>query len=149
MSEAERHGMILTEKTIFELEKKCFSEPWSMEMIKAQLNSANSTTLIKTVNGVPVGYATGLKLEEESELYRIAVLPEHRGEGIAKELLTRFIEKCGSDIFLEVRSQSKAAIALYKSAGFGEIAVRKNYYGDDDALIYKYCRGDYKPPEEK
>jgi ribosomal-protein-alanine N-acetyltransferase len=127
----------LTAEQIYALEQRCFGEPWSMEMIKAQLNSKHSTTLIKTKNGVPAGYATGLKLEGESELYRIAVLPEHRGEGIARELLTRFIEKCNSDIFLEVRSKNTAAIALYKSAGFEEIAIRKNYYGDDDALVFR------------
>ncbi|MDR2558838.1 MAG: ribosomal protein S18-alanine N-acetyltransferase [Oscillospiraceae bacterium] len=128
---------LLTAEQIFGIEQKCFSEPWSMEMITAQLNSKNSATLIKTINGVPAGYATGLKLEGEGELYRIAVLPEHRGKGFAKELLTRFLEKCGSDVFLEVRSENKAAIALYKSAGFEQAGLRKNYYGDDDALIFR------------
>ena len=128
---------MLTEKTIFDIEQKCFNEPWSMEMIRAQLNSANSTTLIKTANGVPVGYATGIKLDCESELYRIAVLPEFRGQGIAKEILSRFIEKCGGDIFLEVRSKNTAAIGLYESAGFERAGLRKGYYGDDDAVIYK------------
>ncbi|MCL2696774.1 MAG: ribosomal protein S18-alanine N-acetyltransferase [Oscillospiraceae bacterium] len=128
---------LLTAEQIFGIEQKSFDEPWSMEMITAQLNSGNSTTLIKTVNGVPAGYATGLKLEEESELYRIAVLPEYRGQGIAKELLARFIEKCEGDIFLEVRSRNTAAVHLYKSAGFKQAGLRKNYYGDDDALIFK------------
>lgn len=109
-------------------------------MIKAQLNSKNTATVIKTKNGVPVGYATGVKLDGESELYRIAVLPQFRGQGIAKELLARFLEKCSGVVFLEVRSKNEAAIALYKSAGFVEAGRRKDYYGDDDAVIYKYER---------
>jgi ribosomal-protein-alanine N-acetyltransferase len=108
-----------------------------MEMIRAQLNSANSTTLIKTVNGVPAGYATGIKLDGESELYRIAVLPAFRGQGIAKELLARFIEKCSSVIFLEVRAKNTAAIGLYESMGFERAGFRKGYYGDDDALVFR------------
>jgi ribosomal-protein-alanine N-acetyltransferase len=128
----------ITAEIIFVIEKKCFQEPWSIEMVKAQLNSKNSATVIKTVNGVPAGYATGIKLDGESELYRIAVLPEHRGQGFAKELLTRFIEKCGGEVFLEVRSRNEAAIGLYKSIGFTEAGRRKDYYGDDDAVIYKY-----------
>ena len=107
-------------------------------MVRAQLNSKNSATLIKTVNGVPVGYATGIKLDGESELYRIAVLPEFRGQGLAKELLARFLEKCGGEVFLEVRSKNEAAIGLYKSLGFEEIGRRKDYYGDDDAVVYKF-----------
>jgi ribosomal-protein-alanine N-acetyltransferase len=131
----------LTAEIIFGIEQKCFSEPWSMEMVSSQLNSAHSATLIKTHNGVPAGYATGIKLEGgESELYRVAVLAEYRGQGFAKELLTRFIEKCGGDIFLEVRAKNKAAIALYEGAGFKAEGFRVNYYGDDDAVIYKYTK---------
>ena len=107
-------------------------------MLEAQIHSGNSITLIKTINGVHVGYATGIKLDSESELYRIAVLPKHRKQGFAKELLTRFLKKCGNDVFLEVRSKNAAAIALYESAGLKETGRRKNYYGDDDAAVYKY-----------
>jgi ribosomal-protein-alanine N-acetyltransferase len=129
----------LKAELIHEIEQKCFTEPWSLEMVRTQLNSKHSATLIKTVNGVMVGYATGLK-SEESELYRIAVLPEYRGQGIAKELLVRFLMHCAGDTFLEVRSKNTAAIALYKSAGFNEVGCRKGYYGDDDALLYKFVK---------
>jgi len=130
--------MMLTDEIIFEIEKKSFLEPWSLEMIKAQLASINSATVIKTVNGVHAGYATGLKLDGESELYRIAVLPQFRGQGFAREILAQFLEKCRSDVFLEVRSKNTAAIALYKSAGFEQVGLRKGYYGDDDAVVYKF-----------
>ena len=130
----------LRAELIHEIEKKCFDEPWSLEMIRSQLNSKHSATLIKTINGVPVGYATGLKGDEESELYRIAVLGGYRGRGLAKELLIGFIGRCGGDVFLEVRAGNTAAIGLYKSAGFTQAGLRKNYYGDDDALIYKYLK---------
>ncbi|MCL1822813.1 MAG: ribosomal protein S18-alanine N-acetyltransferase [Oscillospiraceae bacterium] len=128
----------LTVDIIYELEQKCFSEPWSKAVISLQLNNTHASTVIKTVNAVPAGYATGLRMGEESELYRIAVLPEYRRQGFAKELLLRFIEKCGGDVFLETRSRNAAAIRLYESAGFKQIGLRKNYYGDDDAVVYRY-----------
>jgi ribosomal-protein-alanine N-acetyltransferase len=131
---------LLTAETIFDIEQACFPEPWSLEMVKTQLNSANSATVIKTENGVPAGYATGIKLGADSELYRIAVLPQYRNQGIAKELLTRFLEKCGGECFLEVRSKNTAAIGLYESTGFTEIGRRKGYYGDDDALVYRKAK---------
>jgi len=106
-------------------------------MVKSHLNSPNSATLIKTVNGVPAGYAAGIRLDHESELYRIAVLPDYRGQGLGKELLLRFLEKCKTAVFLEVRSKNTAAIRLYESVGFIETGRRRGYYGDDDAVIYQ------------
>jgi ribosomal-protein-alanine N-acetyltransferase len=44
-------------------------------------------------------------------------------------------------LFLEVRTSNVAAIALYHSSGFVDLAVRRNYYparvGREDALIMK------------
>ena len=39
-------------------------------------------------------------------------------------------------INLEVSSKNLTAIQLYKSFGFKEVGVRKNYYKDCDALLY-------------
>jgi ribosomal-protein-alanine N-acetyltransferase len=130
----------LTAEIILGIERECFDEPWSLTAINTQLNSEYSATIIKTVNGVPAGYATGLKLGCDSELYRISVLPEFRGQGLGKELLLRFLKKCGGDVFLEVRSKNTAAIGLYESVGFIREGIRKGYYGDDDAVIYKYAK---------
>ena len=38
-------------------------------------------------------------------------------------------------ISLEVRSDNKRAIALYKKFGFEEKAIRKNYYKDSDGIL--------------
>jgi len=41
-------------------------------------------------------------------------------------------------VFLEVRASNAAALALYRSAGFREIGVRRGYYqnanGSEDAI---------------
>ena len=39
--------------------------------------------------------------------------------------------------FLEVRSRNAGAIALYEKSGYEKIALRRNYYPDDDAAIYR------------
>lgn len=79
--------------------------------------------------------------EEEAELLSIAVLPEFRGQKIADDLLycaTNIWEKEGvKNIFLEVKKSNEIAQNLYKKFNFQQIAVRKNYYKDDDALIFK------------
>lgn len=40
-------------------------------------------------------------------------------------------------LLLEVRSRNAGAIALYEKSGYEKIALRRNYYPDDDAVIYR------------
>ena len=39
-------------------------------------------------------------------------------------------------IFLEVREKNAPAISLYIKNGFVKISERKNYYGDENAVVY-------------
>lgn len=127
----------ITDK-ICKFETVCFSEPWSYNSVLTQLSMPDA---VYTLNDA--GYALGTAFDGECELYRIGVLPECRGRGEGKALLSEFInkcaEKCGENcrIFLEVRSKNSAAVSLYKSAGFIEIGGRKGYYKDDDALVFE------------
>lgn len=125
---------------IHSLETACFSDPWSLTAVENQLKSESSVWLITEENSVPCGYALGSIICGEAELYRIAVSPDYRRNGLGEKILMQFIEKCrsmnGEKIYLEVRSRNIPAISLYKKAGFEEISVRKNYYGDDDAVIF-------------
>ncbi len=128
------------EEKIHSLETACFSDPWSFSAVENQLKSESAVWLITEENDVPCGYALGSIICGEAELYRIAVSPDFRRKGLGETILLQFIEKCrlkeGEKIFLEVRSRNTPAISLYKKAGFEEISVRKNYYGDDDAVIF-------------
>ena len=40
-------------------------------------------------------------------------------------------------IFLEVNSINSKAISLYKKYGFVSYSTRKNYYGENDAILMK------------
>lgn len=125
---------------IYELEKACFDEPWTKESIRNQLSAENCVRVLYEESDIAVGYAFGTIIPDEGELYRIAVSPEKRGNGIGKRLLLEFVEKCHEKgavkLFLEVRSKNVPARRLYEKTGFKEISVRKGYYGDDDAVIY-------------
>ena len=39
------------------------------------------------------------------------------------------------EVFLEVRVSNDVARELYKKFGFREAFIRKNYYGDEDAIV--------------
>lgn len=122
------------------LEKECFSDPWSITSIENQLSSEQTIFIICEENGETAGFVLGTEVCGEAELYRIAVSDKFRRRGIGERLLADFLEQCRKrgtqKVFLEVRSRNFPAISLYEKAGFEKIAVRKGYYGDDDAVIF-------------
>ena len=71
---------------------------------------------------------------EVVDLHFIAVNPEYRREGLAKNLMESFLAhaklKGATEATLEVRSDNELAIYLYKSCGFENVGTRKKYYED-------------------
>jgi ribosomal-protein-alanine N-acetyltransferase len=89
------------------------------------------------------GYAVLMPVLEEAELLNIGVASGHQRKGLGRAMLREILEiaraKNMRRVFLEVRSSDVAALALYRSTGFGEIGVRRDYYqnvsGCEDALV--------------
>ena len=66
----------------------------------------------------------------------IQMVDDHGLEGIGYELVNYLINNTQSEkIMLEVRESNTNAITLYIKCGFKEIHRRKNYYGNEDAII--------------
>ena len=72
----------------------------------------------------------------ECQVGSIAVLPEYRRQGLARQLMAILFETCRQlnvpDTYLEVRVSNAAAIGLYESLGFETDGLRKNYYQDGE-----------------
>ena len=87
-----------------------------------------------------IGYAIIRYEMDEAEIDEIAITQQQEGKGIGTFLLQQVLnhlEKRGiRKIFLEVRRKNTRAIRLYEKNGFELYRIRKNYYGDDDALCY-------------
>jgi ribosomal-protein-alanine N-acetyltransferase len=86
------------------------------------------------------GFVLGRVIFDEAELLTIAVPAEMRGRGVGRALLVAFeqaAQGAGADrAFLEVRSDNRAALALYLGAGWRQSGQRRGYYGPGlDALI--------------
>lgn len=118
---------------VAELEKLCFSDPWSRRMLAEHLENECAATLVALgEDGTVLGYAGLLVVLDEGYITNVAVRSEYRRQGIAGELLgvfRRFAE--GSKLAfltLEVRESNAAARALYAKYGYKEVGVRKNYY---------------------
>ena len=127
---------------VAEIEKICFSDPWSRRMLSEHLENECAATLVaQGEDGTILGYAGLLVVLDEGYITNVAVRPEYRRQGIAGELLgvfRRFAEgNRMAFLTLEVRDSNASARALYAKHGFSEVGVRKNYYDHpkEDAII--------------
>lgn len=126
-------------KDVAEVEKVCFSRPWNEISIEAELQNEFSKFYVAVENGRGVGYVGLYALTGEADIVRVAVLPEYRQKGIARAVLSKSLESVEGDVFLDVRESNTAAINLYKSLGFYDTGVRKDYYSNptENAVLMK------------
>ena len=128
---------------IAELEKLCFSDPWSANSIASELENKLAFWLVATEGDRVAGYIGSQTVMEETDMMNVAVHPDYRRKGIAEALINDLVEnlkKMGSHcLTLEVRASNVPAITLYEKLGFTEIGRRKNYYRNprEDALILR------------
>ena len=133
---------------VWELEKKCFSVPWSEESIRAMFSEKGYWNLTARDDGLLVGYIGMKAVLDEADITNVAVDPDRRRQGIGKMLLRGLLARAGKlgirRIFLEVRVSNTAARALYEQAGFRTVDVRKNYYEKpkEDAYIMVWESGE-------
>ena len=82
-----------------------------------------------------VGYLYYSKIYDRIEVNEIEVLKIYRRQNIASSMLEYLLINISKDITLEVRESNYPAINLYKKFGFTKLAIRKNYYKNEDALL--------------
>lgn len=122
---------------VYEMEKICFSNPWSKEDLERQIDTQTSHFLVAEMDGKAVGYM-GLQIfAGEGYVTNVAVLPEYRGQGIAKALIAEQMKNDMEFITLEVRESNTPAIHLYKKSGFEKVGMRPDFYADptENAVI--------------
>lgn len=127
---------------VAEIEKICFSDPWSRRMLSEHLENECAATLVaQGTDGTVLGYAGLLAILDEGYITNIAVRPEYRRQGVASQLLDVFARFAEGNhmafLTLEVRAANLAARKLYAKHGFQEVGCRKNYYEHprEDAII--------------
>ncbi len=125
-----------------ELEKNCFSNPWSEDDFAQALARKDIYVLPVVYDGEElIGYAVLCCVFEDAELQNLAVGRAYRRGGLGERLLDVCLEQARSRgaqrIFLEVREGNTAARRLYEKKGFALCGRRKNYYRlpTEDALL--------------
>ena len=126
-----------------QLERMCFSRPWSKKMLAEELDNQCAAFLVavEPETEKAVGYAGLLVVADAGYITNVAVDPSSRRQGVAAQLLQVFDNFAKGNhlafLTLEVRPSNAAAIALYEGFGFREVGRRRNYYDlpKEDALI--------------
>ena len=136
---------------VAELERLCFSVPWSRNMLAEELDNALSAMLVALDDqGRVAGYAGLQVILDEGYITNVAVRPDCRRQGVAGQILQVFLDFAQAQglafLTLEVRASNQAAILLYGSRGFRGMGRRKNYYEPprEDAIILtkEFTQGD-------
>lgn len=125
---------------IAEMERRCFADAWSAELLADVLKYPFLHGILLEEDGRIVGYGCLRVLFEAADVDNIAVDSPYRGRGYGEKLLGILLDRARSlgarECLLEVRVSNAAAIGLYQKYGFLQIAVRKKYYEDgEDALV--------------
>jgi len=97
--------------------------------------------LVATSDAGTIGFVVARPVADgEFEILNLAVAPEFRRHGIARQLLDALLrEYCGS-FYLEVRESNNVAQICYKSLGFQPVARRPGYYAtpSEAAIVMKF-----------
>ena len=128
---------------IAQLEKRCFSDPWSENSIRSELTGRLSLWVVALDGATVAGYIGSPSGLGESDMTNVAVAPEYRRRGSAQalilELIRRLSQQGNRSLMLEVRASNTPAITLYHKLGFAQVGRRPNYYRNpkEDALILR------------
>lgn len=128
---------------IAELEKMCFSEPWSERSISSELENELALWLVCTDGDRVAGYVGSQTVVGETDMMNLAVHPDYRRAGIGKKLIEALVKQLAEQgshcLTLEVRASNYPAIALYHKLLFAQIGRRPGYYRNpkEDALILR------------
>ena len=123
------------------LERECFTDAWSENMIREELDNEFCYMYVAEINGNVVGYAGVQMILDEGYITNVAVTESKRRCGIGRALVGRLVEAAKERelafLTLEVRRSNASAITLYESFGFKLEGVRAGYYKNpiEDALL--------------
>ncbi len=119
-------------KDIANIEKQNFSDPWSENAIREELDNPVAMYFVALEADCAVGYIGMHIIAGEAYITNIAVADGFKRRGIGKSLMTAATEYCRENkcrfITLEVRSGNSAAIGLYNSFGFEKLGTRRAFY---------------------
>ena len=130
---------------VMQIERASFKAPWSREMFRQDLSFPIARCLAARLpisDTKPLaGYIVCWFVADEVHVTNVAVRPELRNRGVARQLVINVLRQARNEgmryCTLEVRKSNEAARGLYRALGFEARGIRPKYYSDDneDAVI--------------
>ncbi len=118
--------------------------PWSAGQYREEISAPTRLFVValdeaRRVIGYAGVFAPG---GAEADILTVGVIPQHRGQGIARALMARITEWAIAQgsiaMMLEVKTDNNEAISLYETLGYSKLNVRKDYFGSGlDALVMR------------
>lgn len=120
------------------LHADAFDRPWSQADIAAVMAGPGALALVVESRGFILCRA----IAGEAEILTLAVSPAARRLGVGRALVEAAAglaaQSGAGSLFLEVAHDNVAALALYASAGFERVGLRKGYYATGaDAVVMR------------
>jgi ribosomal-protein-alanine N-acetyltransferase len=128
--------------TIAALHTASFQRGWGEDEIQRLLIDPAVLGHRAMIGGTMIGFILSRRAADEAEILSIAIAPARRRRGFARPLLDLHLRRLAGlgarTVFLEVDKHNAPAHALYKRAGFYEVAQRQGYYqGGNAALVLR------------
>jgi len=124
------------------IESRIYPYPWTRRNFADSLDAGYHCWIVECCGAI-VGYSVVSIGAGEAHLLNLSIAARWQRRGLGREMLKFMIElaraACVHKIYLEVRPSNLAGRRLYASAGFIEVATRRDYYpgrgGREDAVI--------------
>ena len=108
------------------IERICFADAWSLDMIKTESSQQKFCALVIEEQDETLGFIMGSVLFEDAEIYKVAILPQHRGKGLGSMAVNAFVDKVkergGERIFLGYARRIRRLCGCIKTAALKKIA---------------------------
>ena len=130
---------------VLSIEQRVHAYPWTRGNFIDALNSGNLCQVYQ-IQDQMVGYMVAMSAVDEMHLLTLSIDHAYQRQGLGRALLNEILNSARAmdmqRVILEVRPSNVAAVALYRKAGFSELALRRDYYpaagGREDALVMEY-----------
>ncbi len=116
---------------VIAMEQSVYGHPWTVGNFKDALASGYAAQRLLAGNTL-IGYFVAMKVIDEVHLLNITVSLDYRSQGWAQmmlDALALWARGQGCEwLWLEVRESNHRAIHVYRSHGFKQVGLRKDYY---------------------
>ena len=125
---------------VAELEKECFSSPWSEQGLFSELSNSQAYFFVLEAEGEIAAYMGMHIILDECYITNVAVKSSFRRRGFAEALVRNAVKVAEENscyfITLEVRKSNEKAISLYSKCGFETLGERKDFYTEPKENAY-------------